>query len=245
MTHSPDTIWRTVFLRWFRQPTLFGAAFVLLTSPLRADVVVFSQPLDPSRQHGLSDLNRTVQGADNFSFLQPTTLSSLGWWGSYNSSTAEPDDFRIRFFSDSGGGTPANNPFLDAAPIALTRMDTGMPSPSGRPTFRYSAELPPGIALNGATPYYLSLVNRTISGWNWAGDGGNGNYSRKVEGESWRSDSISSNRAFELRNVPEPSGLVILAGLLVPFAVTHLTARRRRFGSRRYDRGEGSTKRQC
>lgn len=232
MTHGLNTLWRIIISRGSWRPTLICAALVLFSSPLRADVVAFSQPIDPTRQHFQSDLNfasgASVQDADNFAFLQPATLSSLRWWGSYNNSTAEPDNFRIRFFSDAGS-KPAVSPFLDVAPIALTRLDTGLLSPSGKPTFQYSSILPPGIALNGATPYYLSVVNQTTRGWNWAGDGGIGFYVRKVDGAPWVpfNDNGDFNRAFELLRVPEPGSLDLFTSLLVPFATVHRTARRR------------------
>jgi hypothetical protein len=82
----------------------------------------------------------------------------------------------------------------------------------GDPIYSYQATLANSILVEGATPYYLSLVNNT-GDWDWVGSGPGTHWARQDDTSAWSLSSNSTAFAFELLGgaaVPEPSTLLLL-----------------------------------
>ena len=131
------------------------------------------------------------------------------------------DDFTIRIFADNGSAKPVATPLYErhvGAPATRTRLEPNL--------FQYSVGVPP-VALNGATRYWLSIVNHTTWApdvyWCWSSVDSVpfAPYGRAVDAGDWFQFQ-SGGGAFQLF-VPEPSSpALVCAGTVV------MLARRRR-----------------
>lgn len=172
-----------------------------------------------------SDLNSQGVAADDFSLSSESTVSSIGWFGSYLffPSQPQPDSFTVQIYEDQGND-PANAPLHTAIfTSALSRTFTGVSVATNYGTFdmyEYSVDIQP-LTFNANTRYWLSIfnetpettVNQSLSGWAWAYSTVASTHRWKKHGEDWTTFG-SSDLAFSLNgddaNVPEPGVLFLL-----------------------------------
>ena len=198
----------------------------LIGSIARADdLVIYDNGAPAPGAGGLaSDFAFPHQLADDFVlFPDLRTITRLDWWGRYETTIASPgaDDFTIRIFADNGSAKPVATPLYErhvGASATRTRLEPNL--------FQYSVGVPP-VALNGATRYWLSIVNHTTWApdvyWWWSSVDSVpfAPYGRAVDAGDWFQFQ-SGGGAFQLF-VPEPSSpALVCAGTVV------MLARRRR-----------------
>lgn len=207
---------------------MLGTALAILAltcvNSVHGSVIVFSQQPVDGAEDFISDFAGDSQEADDFLLGSQSTITEVHWWGTYQNNNVQPDNFTIRFFEDAGG-VPEINPFVDVAPVNLTRTATSLMNQASEDIFTWSADLPAGVLLDANTTYYLSIVNDTGANgdfWTWAGDGGGDSFFRFTDVESWFGPEPPINHAFELGAasadvIPEPSAIAIwgLIGLTV------------------------------
>jgi hypothetical protein len=197
-------------MRLFARCILPGLALLLLASPLRADIL-FSQPVINGGVALASDFARAQQEADIFSLAQSASVQSIQWWGAYANGDTPTDHFTLRFFADTTGN-PAMTPFVNVSLSGVTRTATNLVDNLGDPIYSYQATLPSSVLVDGATTYYLSLVNNT-GDWDWVGSGPGTHWARPDDASQWTVSSNTTDFSFELSGtpVPEPSTLLLLA----------------------------------
>jgi hypothetical protein len=159
-----------------------------------------------------SDFGRAQQEADNFVLPQAAAVQTVHWWGAYANNDMPTDNFTLRFFADAAGN-PAITPFVNVSLSGVTRTATNLHDNLGDPIFEYQATLPNSVLIDGATPYYLSLVNNT-GDWDWVGSGPGTHWARPDDASAWTVSSNSTDFSFELLGgaaVPEPCTLLHLA----------------------------------
>ena len=201
---------RSLTSRWLPCLTL-----VCFAGPVQADIL-FSQPVIPDGVALASDFAHFQQEADNFVLVQPASVQSIQWWGAYTNNAVQADNFTLRLFSDVAG-SPTMVPFVDDAAMNVTRTLTNLVDNLGDPIYAYQAGLASPAAVNGNTPYYLSVVNNTPPGgvWDWVGSGPGTHWARPDDTSPWTVSSNSTAFSFELLGtagtaVPEPGTLLLL-----------------------------------
>ncbi len=122
------------------------------------------------------NLAGTFSAADNITVSASGTITSLCFWGRYNSANipaANVEQFRVNFYTDAGGypsSTVFAGPFtLTAAGSALTRaVVSNAPN-----SFVWSANLTPGIAVTAGQCLWMEIVGDTPGAvladrWRWS-----------------------------------------------------------------------------
>ena len=155
-------------MRYLLVRSLPGLALFLLANPLQADIL-FSQPVINGGVALASDFARSQQEADNFALSQPAAVQSIQWCGAYANNNMPADNFTLRFFADAAGN-PAMTAFVNVSLASVTRTATNLLDNLGDPIYAYQATLPTSVLVDGATSYYVSLVNNT-GDWDWVGSG--------------------------------------------------------------------------
>ena len=165
-----------------------------LSTSLRAVEDRYAQPIDLGFDATAinSDASGTTapeifRNADNFVLPWAITLTSITFWGTYNSDPY-PDNFTIDFYSHSVGEDP--DTLLHSTTLAsLVRQD--VLNESGEPSgpFRYDANLTSPFAAAAGTEYWISITNDTGGGafghsWFW--------YSGEGPGDGARSGNIGA-----------------------------------------------------
>jgi hypothetical protein len=190
--------------------TLTCLLLLLVASPLQADIL-FSQPVINGGVALASDFARAQQEADNFALSQSASVQTIQWWGAYANNDMPTDNFTLRFFADTAGN-PAQTPFVNVSLAGVTRTATNLLDNLGDTIYAYQATLPSSVLIDGATTYYLSVVNNT-GDWDWVGSGPGTHWARPDDASAWTVSSNATDFAFELSgtSVPEPSTLLLLA----------------------------------
>lgn len=200
--------------RFLHAPLAFWLCGMLATEAWAAPIAI--QPHLPALTGEFSNLGPShQQAADDFVLSAASTLESLTWFGRYfaNIAVANPIDFSIRIFADSGGA-PAVVPFHVIA-VSVNAVATG-DNFGGVPWFSYSTPL--AIALGPGT-YWLSILENDASTplfggsqWLWGDSAAGLRALRLSDGSAWIS-GLDNNHAFTLNGtpVPEPSTLVLSA----------------------------------
>lgn len=196
-------------MRYLLVRTLPGLSLLLLASPLRADVL-FSQPVIDGGVALASDFARFQQEADNFVLAQAASVQTVLWWGAYANNDMPTDKFTLRFFADAAGD-PAMTPLVNVSLSGVTRTATTLVDNLGDPIYAYQATLPTSVLIDGATTYYLSLVNNT-GDWDWVGTGPGIHWARPDDSSAWTVSSNTTAFAFELLGtpIPEPATLLLV-----------------------------------
>jgi hypothetical protein len=180
---------------------------------VQADIL-FSQPVISGGVALASDFARFQQEADSFALSIPASVETIHWWGAYANNDIRSDNFTVRFFANVAGN-PAMTPLVDISSLSLTRAPTSLLDNLGDQIYEYQATLPSTVSLDGATTYYLSVVNSTPPGgvWDWVGSGPDTHWTRRDDASTWTASNNTTSFAFELLGspVPEPSTLLLLA----------------------------------
>ena len=165
---------------------LLFSVTMLCTVPtvIAATVTVFAQ--EP-QQGGIgvgSDLAPTnsvfQQIGDNFQISHDTEVVSVRWWGVYFGDNVVSDDFKIRFFLNSGAGLPYTYPIFSVPAPAVTRTLAGFQNASSWDVYEYVVQLPAPYAVSASSLRYLSIVNNTPDGnWIWHASDPNPSFFRK------------------------------------------------------------------
>jgi PEP-CTERM motif len=185
---------------------------VLLASSVRADVL-FSQPVIGGGVALASDFARFQQEAGNFTLSQSALVETVQWWGAYANNDVRRDNFTLRLLGDVAGN-PAMTPLVDVSALNLTRAPTNLVDNLGDPIYEYEATVPIPVPLDGATSYYVSIVNNTPPGgvWDWVGSGPGTHWARQDDASAWTVSSGTTGFGFELLGtpIPEPSTFMLL-----------------------------------
>ena len=122
----------------------------------------------------VEDTDVTQRAADTFTFLDPTTITSLQWWGLYRDVCGEPcqasDDFVVSFYVNESG--PASTLIRTyALGASVQRFPTGLmiPVDAGFEEYQYVAGLNPPLSLDPGKRYWVEIRNNTPSPcvWRW------------------------------------------------------------------------------
>ena len=141
------------------------------------------------------------QLADNFSLAGAALLEKVTWWGVYFD-PMNPDDFRLRLYTDvSGSGNVLEQ--VDAGAVKRTATGTTL---GGSDVYRYELNLPTAINLGAARPYYLFVENHGGPDWYWlTGDAGDSEFmGRFADSDHWQNSltffdpGVAADLAFRL-----------------------------------------------
>lgn len=191
----------------------FGVALAAAASVSNAAVLYEQQPNNATGYWSNPQFPQQI--ADDFTLGGAASLESITWWGGY-SNVVDPDDFRVRLYSDvSGTGTVLQTFNVGAAAGTLT----GQQIAGSFAEYRYDYALATPVNLAAGT-YYLFVENLGTSDWLWEGGApGNGIlWYRNEDTDTWNSSvgSFSDDLAFRLNGttqtqpIPEPGSLALL-----------------------------------
>lgn len=213
-----------------------GALFI--AQPLAAETVIYDNGAGgASGINGLqlsdADAPQATILADNFTLGQAATVTGFRWTGAYQDNVPANDSFAIVIHSDANGlpGQVLSVSFID--PNDLLRVDSGIDlfepnTQAGGDVYDYSTSVS-GLALDGSTTYWLSIVNNTSNGWMWGNIGSNSTSAvSSTGGQTW-SQQFNSND-FRLTSVPEPS-LAAFSSLIGGVALLRRKRRSSKFAS--------------
>ena len=160
---------------------LFGIGTI--NSNIANAATVFSQsPLDGGVSFGAF---LTDQITDDFILSSDSSVTSIKWWGGEGLPTTPiSDSFSVRFFSDSGTGTPEIDPFITLEITNPSRIETELNAFPGQPIFEYESSLPQTVSLLEDETYYISILSTGFN-YGWAAS--------ETPGTSWTRTSDSSN----------------------------------------------------
>jgi hypothetical protein len=173
--------------------------------------VIFDNAASLSGLYNTSDTDAPFRIADDFSLSNPASAVAVRFWGAYFPPTlpAPSDSFTFNFYADAGGmpgGLVATR-----MPITLTR--TAM-SPV-IPDFRYDATFA-DVPLASDTTYWFSIVDDATGaagskqwGWRASVDTGGHCWQSVDTGATW-SNNFNDEMAFQLMDIPEPTGAMML-----------------------------------
>jgi uncharacterized repeat protein (TIGR01451 family) len=184
----------------FRDSALaFCCALAAATASVRAQEVLFSQPLAPPYtiiSATVSDVDFPNQVADNFTLAATGAVTRVRWWGDQ---VAAGTSFRVRFFAAAGSG-PAATPFYDL----LVTPEHVLDAQYGAGEV-FTADLPGGVLLMAGPKYFLSVeecsLNSTYWYWRQANNSGSDSnfWSRPTDADTWAGNSFGTNKySFEL-----------------------------------------------
>jgi hypothetical protein len=138
-------------------------------------------------------------------------VRTVHWWGAFANGDMPTDNFTLRFFADAAGN-PSMTPLVNVSLSGVTREATTLHDTLGDLIYSYQATLPTSVLVDGATTYYLSLVNNT-GDWDWVGSGPGTHWARPDDASAWTVSSNTTDFSFELLGgaaAPEPSNLLLL-----------------------------------
>ncbi|BCW98459.1 MAG: hypothetical protein KatS3mg024_1286 [Armatimonadota bacterium] len=199
-----------------------------LSAPAGAGQVLFvNAPLLTNDLGFFSDVRWPEWQAEDFilSGGPAFAVTGAGWWGRYfllgQAGAVTPEgsgNFVIRFY-DMQDANPAQTHFLEIPVGHVPRQQVGVSS-NGVPLFRWEVSLSDPILLESDRQYAVSVFNRGGAQgdpvfallWSAPANWGDPRWRRTSESSPWQRSGY--NFAFELRGevVPEPTGLLILAG---------------------------------
>jgi len=197
------------------------AAALLAAAPLQA-ATIYNQPTDLSgsvaSQNDPGGAGEIAKAYDNFTLSTASSVTSLGWTGSYFAGSAGGiSGFLVEIWADNAGAPGAS---LLSATISGNAGETSLDNDSnGDPAYAYSATLATPFAAAAGTAYWLS-IQPTLAGssqWGWENGSGGDGAAYQVFGGS--PAAITNDLAFSLDgtasggggSVPEPGSLALLA----------------------------------
>lgn len=158
-----------------------------------------------------------TQAAESFQFTDDVTLTTVSWWGSYDSDAPATESFTVRIFGDDGAGNPATGSLYGDTFTVSGDDSEGFIDFYGGTVFRYDINV--SWSLQGGVNYYLSVFsNDDGQNWFWLESStGNGlNWSRAADGDSWTANDAALDLSFSLTadqvvtSVPEPATLFLV-----------------------------------
>ncbi|MEL6356637.1 MAG: hypothetical protein AAFQ37_06840, partial [Bacteroidota bacterium] len=155
--------------------------------------------LDEVNEAIRSDDDVSDYAADDFSFSESGTISSVSWSGAYAFDNTPPatDDFTIRIYTDDGGSV-GTLLYSEAVGNAVNRV-MEVEDLFGFDVYSYNAAI--NFAVSAGTTYWLVIYSNTINeadNWFWSlRDGGGGNALFSENLSSWRTNVIGEHD-FEL-----------------------------------------------
>jgi len=179
-------------------------------------------------QSPLSDGNTFLnfagdESADNFMLSSDAEITSISWWGAFDSETLGA--FTIKIYEDNAG-LPSASSLHTFSTSDLEGEDTGLEDIDGFNIYLFDYDLTTNIALMNNTTYYLSLVGTEDFWWQSANNTGS-NFLKT--GSGWV-NSLSSNSGFDpgdlafklngnkTGTVPEPNTLIIFTIAFLGFS---------------------------
>lgn len=203
----------------------------LAPATTRADVV-YNQPFDGTGNLYASQNDTTPGGYglfaqvyDNFTLSSATVITSAGWTGGYYNPPSQGPitAWTVDIYADNSG-TPGS--LLSNTYVAGTANETFLGNYGGSPIYTYSLSLATPFAAAAGTQYWLSVYPDLgfPPQWGWAsGTGGDGISYQNFQGTL---SQLTTDMAFSLSSVPEPSSLVLAA--MGGMGIVVLYGRRRR-----------------
>jgi hypothetical protein len=208
-----------------------------LALPAAADVILYSQPVDPSPANinfGFYSspqprARRSFKHADDFTLAAPSEVRSLRWWGIneglFSNGLANYDLFRIEIFtSQPAPGGPLVATLIHSEVFTVpqtTPINTGRFAPNGQAEMVHFATLASPVTLAANTPYWLAISARAINGsgdaWAWRDGTTALGYSNSFSHATgvWTGFQ-DTDSAFELIGVPAPAAWpTLLLGTLL------------------------------
>lgn len=164
-----------------------------------------------------------TQVAEDFQFANNVTLTTISWWGSYDSAPPSTESFTVRIFESTvesdGTKNPADDFLYETIFTGPRDGNENLVDLFGVAVFRYDA----GVSwlLSGGVNYYLSVFNNDGSqSWYWLESsddltGSNTAWFRRTDDDSWVFDKPALNLSFRLTgnsvtNIPEPTTLFLV-----------------------------------
>lgn len=174
--------------------------------------VLFESSLN-TKLEGIFSNDKGQQVAARFPPTKIGETTHVTWYGYWSTPQVEVQqqavteaEFKIRFFSDSSGA-PAATPLFDMtvkAKAQATQQRLGLPKESvhnGRVIFRYDADVPSGVPLDAAKPFWLSISASGIGQWLWAKsavDSSSLKYRNSRKGLQWNERAVPGQTAFTI-----------------------------------------------
>lgn len=175
--------WETVSPAWEYNLTILSSG----TAP-DANTSVFQQPPNDS------EVLFGGTYADNFSLIEPSTVSEIRWWGR----ATTDETFTVEFYQDAVVDGPAEIAFYQAIVTPLERNPTQLLTFPGDQVIEFRAKLPP-VSLESNTTYYMLLIDPG-SGWLSSQRFGERYFwFRSSQGNWVRAANPNGDLAFELR----------------------------------------------
>ncbi len=193
---------------------LFLLSLMVLVSVSSHAIVIEQTPAD--RGDGFySGISGAGFNAEDFFVSSDMNLSSISWWGSYNSTPGLPrsDSFSVQIFSDIISDSADILSYSGTAHSEATSLF----DIAGEAVYKYSIDVSIDY-LSAGSSYYLSIVNddtsSTFSEWFWL-ESNTGDEITWFKVPDWQEDSASLNLSYRLagetiRSVPEPGTLILM-----------------------------------
>jgi hypothetical protein len=167
---------------------------------------------------------------DDFVLESPATLDEVQWWGAGGSPGA--DNFTVRLFTGSFESPTLIAEFNAGSAGGGGSTGYSLPLPGSElDVWAYNFQLQDPVALDGGTPYYLSVVNNTpgSTDWGWMlGTNGNGRFGTMTSDTGQWQEQPAADAGFQLSGtvVPEPATITLLV-----IGIAGYLVRRRRCGT--------------
>lgn len=201
----------------------FTFCVLMMPTSAHAEVVLFDS-LSNTNTAYFADVGRSQQQLfDDFSIStgDPTNVNMAVWHGVYaTGNAANPDDFTIQFYSNSGT-VPGS--LISSQSVAVSRQVTGTLTLGGNSwdIYEYSANFA-DVNLTTSDTYWMSVFNDTSQGWAWAADTTQGRMAYSPANSNNRFN-VNSQLQFQILSTPEPASFIMF-GIVAACGVT----RRRR-----------------
>ncbi len=179
-------------------------------------------------QHNGNAMGDFLQSED-FTLAAPNFISTITFWDL----EAGPGDFKGSLYwaiQKDAAGIPGAI-VASSTNASVLRSATGLTDTSGL-FFEFKDIFNIAPTALSAGKYWLTLHDGPLGNtdfadfyWEWSNDDGNGQEFDLIANAGW--DSNFAEHAFQLSNVPEPASLLLLATVLVPFAVRRLQTSRK------------------
>ena len=162
------------------------------------------------------------RGADDFVLSDATDIAAVRWWGFYNlDNPPVAETFRIRFYgARPGDGLPDESQIVYEQVVDTpTRTATGERVAVGVGPDEYLYETPfdAPVSLSSGVTYWLEVSQLgdldTHFRWEFSQTDANGQAFINEVTVDWRATTLSSDTAFQLIAVPEPSAGLLLVAL--------------------------------
>lgn len=208
------------------------ALAVLGAGVASADVVLYSQPVEPSNQNlgfgffssSQPRARRNFKHADDFTLGQVSEVRGVRWWGMneglVSQGLANYDQFTVEFFTSidtPGGALVGSLIHRETFATALTNpLPTGRVNPtSGQAEIVQSVTLATPVSLDGGTRYWLAVSARALNGggdaWLWRDGVMVNGYSNILSYASGQWTGFQdTDSGFELIGVPGPGSAIVV-----------------------------------